>query len=171
MEKLASRRVVFKVVVAAAVLLQLLHAGAVVQEIANCSTHCGNTSISYPFGIEPGCYHLGFNLSCELVITRTIHQSYSSAMAQWRSLGSGTVRINNRSIMLSSVPNAATDGMTNKTEVPHMDWPQKGWPGVRPPLAAARIRRRSTRFRARRGRRRLRQRTGGDGFGIGSELE
>jgi len=53
------------VALGAAVLLQLLHAGEVGQEIANCSTHCGNISISYPFGIEPGCYHLGFNLSCD----------------------------------------------------------------------------------------------------------
>jgi hypothetical protein len=42
MEKLASRRVVFMVAVGAAVLLQLLHAGEVGQEIADCSTHCGN---------------------------------------------------------------------------------------------------------------------------------
>jgi hypothetical protein len=117
MEKLASRRVVFKVAVAAAVLLQLLHAGAVVQEIANCSTHCGNISISYPFGIEPGCYHLGFNLSCD-------HSHYlpklflgdGTVEVLGISIPIGTVRINSRSIVPSSVPNAATDGMiTNKT--------------------------------------------------------
>jgi hypothetical protein len=32
---------------------------------SNCTTHCGNISIPYPFGVEPGCYHgSGFNLSC-----------------------------------------------------------------------------------------------------------
>nr|CAB3483393.1 unnamed protein product [Digitaria exilis] len=33
--------------------------------IINCTTSCGNISIQYPFGIEPGCYHgPGFNLTC-----------------------------------------------------------------------------------------------------------
>uniref|UniRef100_R7W320 Wall-associated receptor kinase galacturonan-binding domain-containing protein n=1 Tax=Aegilops tauschii TaxID=37682 RepID=R7W320_AEGTA len=32
---------------------------------AGCSTSCGNISIPYPFGIEPDCYHDGFNLTCD----------------------------------------------------------------------------------------------------------
>ncbi|KAM0897643.1 hypothetical protein ACQ4PT_022415 [Festuca glaucescens] len=32
---------------------------------SSCTTHCGNISIPYPFGVEPGCYHHGgFNLTC-----------------------------------------------------------------------------------------------------------
>jgi len=32
---------------------------------SNCTRSCGNISIPYPFGVEPGCYHAtGFNLSC-----------------------------------------------------------------------------------------------------------
>nr|CAB3481348.1 unnamed protein product [Digitaria exilis]CAB3483395.1 unnamed protein product [Digitaria exilis] len=31
---------------------------------SNCTRWCGNISIPYPSGIEPGCYHHGFNLTC-----------------------------------------------------------------------------------------------------------
>lgn len=129
MEKLASRRVVFKVAVAAAVLLQLLHAGAVVQEIASCSTHCGNISISYPFGIEPGCYHLGFNLSCDHSHNPPkLFLGDGTVEVLGISIPSGTVCINSRSIVPLSVPNAARWHDEQDREVPHMDWPQKGWP-------------------------------------------
>ncbi|KAJ1276418.1 hypothetical protein BS78_05G213200 [Paspalum vaginatum] len=30
----------------------------------NCTTVCGNTSIPYPFGVEPGCYRPGFDVTC-----------------------------------------------------------------------------------------------------------
>jgi hypothetical protein len=31
-----------------------------------CTRRCGNISVPYPFGIEPGCYHAaGFNLTCK----------------------------------------------------------------------------------------------------------
>ncbi|CAO2207168.1 unnamed protein product [Urochloa humidicola] len=33
---------------------------------SNCTRTCGNISIPYPFGVEPGCYHAGgFNLTCD----------------------------------------------------------------------------------------------------------
>ncbi|CAL5010261.1 unnamed protein product [Urochloa decumbens] len=35
----------------------------------NCTTRCGGVSVPYPFGIEPGCYLLGFNVTCDT--TRT----------------------------------------------------------------------------------------------------
>ncbi|CAL5013318.1 unnamed protein product [Urochloa decumbens] len=32
---------------------------------SSCTRRCGNISIPYPFGVEPGCYHAaGFNLTC-----------------------------------------------------------------------------------------------------------
>nr|CAB3502578.1 unnamed protein product [Digitaria exilis] len=33
---------------------------------SSCTRSCGNVSIPYPFGVEPGCYHdvAGFNLTC-----------------------------------------------------------------------------------------------------------
>ncbi|RLN13171.1 wall-associated receptor kinase 5-like isoform X1 [Panicum miliaceum] len=30
----------------------------------NCSRSCGGVSVPYPFGVEPGCYLPGFNLTC-----------------------------------------------------------------------------------------------------------
>ncbi|KAJ1255787.1 hypothetical protein BS78_K159600 [Paspalum vaginatum] len=32
--------------------------------MSNCTTTCGNISIPYPFGVEPGCYHPGFDVTC-----------------------------------------------------------------------------------------------------------
>ena len=32
---------------------------------SSCTTSCGNISIPYPFGVEPGCYRNGFNLTCD----------------------------------------------------------------------------------------------------------
>jgi hypothetical protein len=98
------------VAVGAAVLLQLLHAGEVGQEIA------GNISISYPFGIEPGCYHLGSNLSCDHSHNPPkLFLGDGTVEVLGISIPSGAVRHNSRGIVLSSVPNAATDDMTNKT--------------------------------------------------------
>jgi hypothetical protein len=31
-----------------------------------CTRSCGNISVPYPFGVEPGCYHAAwFNLTCD----------------------------------------------------------------------------------------------------------
>jgi hypothetical protein len=104
MERLTCRRVGFTVVIfTALLLLQLLGAVATTATSANCSTHCGNINILYPFGVEEGCYHAGFNLSCD--------RSYNPPMLFLGdgtvevldiSIPSGTVRINSRSIVPSS---------------------------------------------------------------------
>uniref|UniRef100_A0A0E0IDZ1 Wall-associated receptor kinase galacturonan-binding domain-containing protein n=1 Tax=Oryza nivara TaxID=4536 RepID=A0A0E0IDZ1_ORYNI len=49
---------------------------------SNCTTICGGISIEYPFGVEPGCYHPGFNLTC--------NHSYSPPRLF---LGDGTVQV------------------------------------------------------------------------------
>ncbi|KAL6655027.1 hypothetical protein ACP70R_005853 [Stipagrostis hirtigluma subsp. patula] len=33
--------------------------------LPNCPTRCGDVSVPYPFGIQPGCYLPGFNLTCD----------------------------------------------------------------------------------------------------------
>ena len=58
---------------------------------SNYTRSCGNISIPYPFGVEPGCYHAtGFNLSC--------HQQENPPTLF---LGDGTVQV-----LDISVPNA-----------------------------------------------------------------
>ncbi|OEL13183.1 hypothetical protein BAE44_0025798 [Dichanthelium oligosanthes] len=37
--------------------------------LANCPTSCGGVSVPYPFGIQPGCQLLGFNLTCNTSYT------------------------------------------------------------------------------------------------------
>ncbi|TVU33872.1 hypothetical protein EJB05_15685, partial [Eragrostis curvula] len=65
----------------------------------NCTRICGNISIPYPFGIEPGCYHAGgFNLTCSL-INHTVH-----GHAQHRLfLGDGTVQVLKISIPANTI--------------------------------------------------------------------
>ncbi|TVU10514.1 hypothetical protein EJB05_44050, partial [Eragrostis curvula] len=33
--------------------------------LPSCNTTCGDMSVPYPFGIQPGCYHEGYNLTCD----------------------------------------------------------------------------------------------------------
>ncbi|KAK1662368.1 hypothetical protein QYE76_050527 [Lolium multiflorum] len=90
------------VAVAAAVLLVLLPRplGAVAGSTGNCTRHCGNISIPYPFGVEPGCYLDGFNLTCNW----SHHQPKLF-------LGDGTVQV-----LEISIPNATV--RVNSARVP-----------------------------------------------------
>ncbi|XP_066326485.1 wall-associated receptor kinase 1-like [Miscanthus floridulus] len=63
-----SRRVALFVAAAVVASLLLPRPAAVVAvtDVASpgCTNHCGNISIPYPFGVEPGCYLPGFNVTC-----------------------------------------------------------------------------------------------------------
>uniref|UniRef100_K3YGG2 Protein kinase domain-containing protein n=1 Tax=Setaria italica TaxID=4555 RepID=K3YGG2_SETIT len=48
----------------ATLLLPPFAAAAATGPGSSCTRSCGNITIPYPFGVEPGCYHAGFNLTC-----------------------------------------------------------------------------------------------------------
>nr|CAB3491160.1 unnamed protein product [Digitaria exilis] len=59
----------------------------------NCKTRCGDVRVPYPFGISPGCYWPGFNLTC--------NTSYNPP---WLLLDSkGTLEVVNISLLESTV--------------------------------------------------------------------
>jgi hypothetical protein len=98
MEDAVGRRVVVSSAAVAAMLLMMMlpslvggtGTGEGAPTGSNCTRSCGNISIPYPFGIEPGCYHAAwFNLTCS--------HSYQPAKLF---LGDGTVQV-----LEISVPN------------------------------------------------------------------
>uniref|UniRef100_A0A0E0QKT5 Protein kinase domain-containing protein n=1 Tax=Oryza rufipogon TaxID=4529 RepID=A0A0E0QKT5_ORYRU len=106
-------------------LLQLL-LGVATAAAANCSTHCGNIGISYPFGVEPGCYHEGFNLTCDRSHKPPkLFLGDGSVEVLEISIPSGTVRINSSSIVPVSTSSAVGTGSVNKTGKYHT------WGGLR----------------------------------------
>ncbi|XP_051202286.1 wall-associated receptor kinase 2 [Lolium perenne] len=121
MERLASSRgVVFTVAVVAALLLQTFGAAAA----ANCSARCGGISISYPFGIEAGCYHDGFNLTCDHSYRPPkLFLGDGTVEVLEISIPGGTVRVNSSSVAL--LPGAGAPSSVNSTSKYHT------WGGLR----------------------------------------
>jgi hypothetical protein len=101
--------------VAVGLLLQTLGSAAA----ANCSALCGGINISYPFGIEPGCYRDGFNLTCD--------HSYRPPNLF---LGDGTVEVLEISIPSGTVRVSSSSAREcqQHRQVSHMGWAQEGRP-------------------------------------------
>ncbi|OEL22802.1 hypothetical protein BAE44_0016179 [Dichanthelium oligosanthes] len=60
-----AQRLLIAAAAATLVSSQLLPAVAAQIGLPGCPTSCGNVSVPYPFGISPGCYMEGFNLTCD----------------------------------------------------------------------------------------------------------
>jgi len=89
--------------VSAAVLLLLPAAAAVAAPAAatagsHCTSKCGNISIPYPFGVEPGCFLPGFDVTCsadDRLLLHNISEIFDINLAN------GTVDIYVRSVVQS----------------------------------------------------------------------
>ncbi|KAL6661700.1 hypothetical protein ACP70R_001084 [Stipagrostis hirtigluma subsp. patula] len=91
MGRIASRRLVFLAVVS---VLLMPPASA-------CSSQCGNISVAYPFGIEPGCYKDGFNLTCNHSYNPpNLFLGDGTIQVLEISIPNGTVRINSTELMI-----------------------------------------------------------------------
>lgn len=89
-------------------------AAATVPKPKNCTQSCGNISIFYPFGVEPGCYHAaGFNLTCNRQDGRPkLFLGDGNVQVLDIFLSNSTVRINSSSMVLV---NDGVDGRTLNT--------------------------------------------------------
>uniref|UniRef100_A0A0E0EN39 Protein kinase domain-containing protein n=1 Tax=Oryza meridionalis TaxID=40149 RepID=A0A0E0EN39_9ORYZ len=80
------------------------------KKIKSCTTRCGNISIEYPFGVEPGCYHaVGFNLTCD----HSYHPPrlfLGDGTVLDISIPNGTVRINSGRINLKNNDRGSANG-------------------------------------------------------------
>uniref|UniRef100_A0A0E0PJW6 Wall-associated receptor kinase galacturonan-binding domain-containing protein n=1 Tax=Oryza rufipogon TaxID=4529 RepID=A0A0E0PJW6_ORYRU len=77
-----------------------------------CMRSCGNISIEYPFGVEPGCYHaVGFNLTCNhsYQLPRLFLDDGTVQVLNI-SIPNGTVRINSGRINLEDNGLGSTNG-------------------------------------------------------------
>ncbi|XP_062192234.1 wall-associated receptor kinase 5-like isoform X2 [Phragmites australis] len=119
MEKVESRGVVAFAAFVSTLLLLLLTFGGAAPAAAStgpgssCTRSCGNISIPYPFGVEPGCYHAaGFNLTCEQDDPPKLFLGDGTVQVLDISIQHSTVRINSSRVELTYLDRGRT---TNRT--------------------------------------------------------
>ncbi|TVU26489.1 hypothetical protein EJB05_29038, partial [Eragrostis curvula] len=99
-------------VLAAAQLSAAAEAPPVPIGLPNCNTTCGNISVPYPFGIHPGCYRPGFNLTCD-----TSHGSTRLLLGDGRlrvvdiMIQNATVRVHRDGSMVDGADNITSKGL------------------------------------------------------------
>ncbi|EMS64133.1 Wall-associated receptor kinase 5 [Triticum urartu] len=85
------------------------------------STRCGGIGISYPFGIEAGCYRDGFNLTCDHSYRPPkLFLGDGTVEVLEISIPGGTVRVNSSSIALS--PAAGAPGKKANSTARYHTW-------------------------------------------------
>ncbi|CAO2202420.1 unnamed protein product [Urochloa humidicola] len=83
--------------------------------LRSCTRSCGNISIDYPFGVEPGCYRDGFDLTCERSYQPPklfLGDGASATEVTAISFSTGTVRIRSGFINITDLvlPSSNTTG-------------------------------------------------------------
>nr|CAB3480746.1 unnamed protein product [Digitaria exilis] len=111
---------------AAALLSSLLLAATAAGQKAGlpgCPTSCGGVSVPFPFGISPGCYLPGFNLTCD-----------PSSAPSRLVLGNGTLQVSDISLHNSTVRVLAPDIHMDLPKLPLSNggvasgtWGGQGW--------------------------------------------
>lgn len=76
-----------------------------VSSSSSCTRRCGNISIPYPFGVEPGCYHAaGFKLTCRQGDWPELFLGDGTVQVLEISVPSSTVRISSRRMEFGQGP-------------------------------------------------------------------
>ncbi|WVZ87466.1 hypothetical protein U9M48_034101 [Paspalum notatum var. saurae] len=93
-----------------AVALQLLVAAAAAPPVAlpGCRESCGEVSVPYPFGIGEGCFHEGFDLTCDETQDPPRPFFSDGVEVLGLSLPDGTVRINSKILLTNSTETNGT---------------------------------------------------------------
>ncbi|CAN6360454.1 unnamed protein product [Urochloa humidicola] len=96
--------------------------------LPSCTTVCGDVSVPYPFGIGPGCYLPGFNLTCDTSRTpaRLSLGGNGTLKVIGISLDNATVRVQGPAINMD-LPRTATSATGGNGTWGGPAWGQRRW--------------------------------------------